>query len=119
MGASQSDLAGLNAEDVDWEHHVISYARRKTGSIAIMRMDEDMEEVLNEALGIKSRAVAEGNCMAAAKTSTSTVRGFRSYVDFFAAAKPSRLGTARGEVTLLCHWTNENLKNQPSFNEPS
>jgi integrase len=51
LGASQSDLAGLNAEDVDWEHHVISYARRKTGSIAIMRMDEDMEEILRDLPG--------------------------------------------------------------------
>jgi integrase len=51
LGASQSDLASLNAEDVDWEHHVISYARRKTGSIAIMRMDADMEEVLRDLPG--------------------------------------------------------------------
>jgi integrase len=51
LGASQSDLAGLNAEDVDWEHHVISYARRKTGSIAIMRMDDDMEEILRDLPG--------------------------------------------------------------------
>ena len=41
----------LEAENVDWEHHVISYARRKTGSIAIMRMDEDMEEILRDLPG--------------------------------------------------------------------
>ena len=51
LGASQSDLAGLNAEDVDWEHHVISYARRKTGSIAIMRIDTEMEEVFRDLPG--------------------------------------------------------------------
>ena len=51
LGASQSDLAFLEAENVDWEHHVISYARRKTGSIAIMRMDEDMEEILRDLPG--------------------------------------------------------------------
>jgi integrase len=51
LGASQSDLAGLNAEDVDWEHHVISYARQKTGSIAIMRFDEDMAEILRDLPG--------------------------------------------------------------------
>ena len=28
-GASQSDLAGFNAEYVDWEQHVISFARKK------------------------------------------------------------------------------------------
>ena len=48
MGASQSDLAFLNAEDVDWDNHVISYQRRKTGSIAIMRLDRDMEEILRD-----------------------------------------------------------------------
>jgi integrase len=51
LGASQSDLAGLNAEDVDWDHHVISYARQKTGSIAIMRFDEDMAEILRDLPG--------------------------------------------------------------------
>jgi len=51
LGASQTDLAELNAEDVDWEHHVISYARRKTGSIAMMRMDRDMEEILRDLPG--------------------------------------------------------------------
>jgi integrase len=51
LGASQSDLAGLNAEDVDWEHHVISYARRKTGSVAIMRFDEDMAQILKDLPG--------------------------------------------------------------------
>ena len=51
LGASQSDLANLDAEDVDWENHVISYARRKTGSIAIMRFDEDMAEILKDLPG--------------------------------------------------------------------
>jgi integrase len=51
LGASQTDLAELNAEDVDWEHQVISYARRKTGSIAMMRLDKDMEEILRDLPG--------------------------------------------------------------------
>ncbi len=51
LGASQSDLAFLEAENVDWEHHVISYARQKTGSIAIMRFDEDMAEILRDLPG--------------------------------------------------------------------
>jgi integrase len=51
LGASQTDLAELNAEDVDWEHHVISYARRKTGSVAMMRLDKDMEEILRDLPG--------------------------------------------------------------------
>ena len=51
LGASQSDLAGLKAEDVDWEQHVISYARRKTGSMAIMRFDKEMAEILRDLPG--------------------------------------------------------------------
>jgi hypothetical protein len=37
LGASQSDLACLEAGNVDWENRVVSYARKKTGTIAIMR----------------------------------------------------------------------------------
>ena len=46
LGASQSDLAFLEAENVDWEHEVIGYARKKTGSIALMRFDEEVGEIL-------------------------------------------------------------------------
>lgn len=51
LGASQSDLAFLEAENVDWDNHVISYKRMKTGSVAIMRMDDDMEELLRDLPG--------------------------------------------------------------------
>ncbi len=46
LGASQSDLAFLEAENVDWEHHALSFARKKTGSIAVLRFGEDVAEVL-------------------------------------------------------------------------
>ena len=46
MGAAQSDLAFLEADNIDWESKVISFARRKTGSIAIMRFDEETAGVL-------------------------------------------------------------------------
>ncbi len=46
LGASQSDLAFLEAENVDWEARVISFARKKTGSIALMRFDDDLAEIL-------------------------------------------------------------------------
>ncbi len=36
---------------MDWENHVISYARRKTGSVAMMRLDKDMEEILRDLPG--------------------------------------------------------------------
>ena len=51
LGASQSDLACLNAEDVDWEHNVISYCRMKTGTPAVMRLDDDMKEILRDLPG--------------------------------------------------------------------
>ena len=61
LGASQSDLAFLEAENVDWEHHVISYARQKTGSIAIMRFDEDMAEILRDLPGKRPAVSVSAN----------------------------------------------------------
>jgi integrase len=51
MGASQSDLACLESENIDWEHNVISFARKKTGSIAIMRFDDEVAEILRDLPG--------------------------------------------------------------------
>ena len=51
LGASQSDLAFLEAENVDWDHHVISYKRMKTKTVAIMRFDGDMAEILRDLPG--------------------------------------------------------------------
>ncbi|HEX5399077.1 MAG TPA: tyrosine-type recombinase/integrase [Verrucomicrobiae bacterium] len=51
LGASQSDLAFLEAENVDWRTNVISYQRMKTGTVAIMRLDEDMKEILRDLPG--------------------------------------------------------------------
>jgi hypothetical protein len=51
LGASQSDLAFLEAENVDWDNHVISYKRMKTDTVAIMRFDEDMAEILRDLPG--------------------------------------------------------------------
>jgi integrase len=47
LGAAQSDIAFLEAENIDWEHSVISFARKKTGSIALMRFDEEMAELVH------------------------------------------------------------------------
>ena len=46
LGASQSDIAFLNAENIDWDQNVLSFARKKTGSIALMRFDKETAEVL-------------------------------------------------------------------------
>ena len=51
LGASQTDLACLQAEDIDWDQNAISFARRKTGSIAIMRFDEVVAEILRDLPG--------------------------------------------------------------------
>lgn len=46
LGASQSDVAFLEAQNIDWENNVISFARKKTNSIAIMRFDDEVGEIL-------------------------------------------------------------------------
>jgi len=46
IGASQSDIAFLEAESIDWEHQIISYQRRKTGEIAFVRFGEDVASIL-------------------------------------------------------------------------
>lgn len=46
LGASQSDLAHLKAEDVDWKKQLISYTRMKTGSAARIQFGEEAAEVL-------------------------------------------------------------------------
>ena len=51
LGASQSDIAFLEAENVDWQNQVISFARKKTGSIAIMRFDNEVAEILRDLPG--------------------------------------------------------------------
>jgi integrase len=51
LGASQSDLAFLEAENIDWQSHVISFARKKTGSVAIMRFDKEVAEILQDLPG--------------------------------------------------------------------
>jgi hypothetical protein len=39
-GASQSDIAFLEAESIHWENHVIRFARKTTGPIALLWFDE-------------------------------------------------------------------------------
>ena len=46
IGASQSDIAFLDAENVDWENKTISYARKKTGEIAFIRFGAEVETIL-------------------------------------------------------------------------
>ncbi len=46
IGASQSDIAFLRNEDIDWNQRVISYQRKKTGEYALIRFDEPVEAIL-------------------------------------------------------------------------
>ena len=46
LGASQTDLALLEAENIDWPQRVISYTRKKTGESASVRFDEAVAEIL-------------------------------------------------------------------------
>jgi hypothetical protein len=46
IGASQSDIAFLRTEDIDWGQRVISYQRKKTGEYALIRFDETIEAIL-------------------------------------------------------------------------
>lgn len=47
-GASQSDIAFLEAKDVDWENQTISYVRKKTGTIACLRFGKEVERILSD-----------------------------------------------------------------------
>lgn len=46
LGGSQSDVANLKAEDIDWRDQTIAYNRQKTGSLATIHFGPGMEAVL-------------------------------------------------------------------------
>jgi integrase len=46
LGASQSDIAFLDAKDIDWENKIVSYERKKTGELAFVRFTEEVAAVL-------------------------------------------------------------------------
>jgi integrase len=46
LGGSQSDIAHLKAEDMDWPNQTIAYLRQKTGSLAMIHFGEDIEAIL-------------------------------------------------------------------------
>ena len=46
IGASQSDIAFLDAADIDWSQRVISYQRKKTGEYALIRFDDSVTVIL-------------------------------------------------------------------------
>jgi hypothetical protein len=42
LGAAQSDVANLSAEDVDWQTREVSFCRRKTGTVSIIRFGQEL-----------------------------------------------------------------------------
>ena len=46
LGGSQTDMAKLKAEDIDWTARTIAYARVKTNSLALIRFDDEVEAIL-------------------------------------------------------------------------
>jgi integrase len=51
VGGSQTDVANLLAQDVDWTQRVISYRRRKTGSVVQLHFGIELEGILNDLPG--------------------------------------------------------------------
>jgi integrase len=45
-GGAQSDIASLTAEDIDWQSKVVSFNRKKTGTVSIIRFGEELEAIL-------------------------------------------------------------------------
>jgi integrase len=46
LGGAQTDVANLDASDIDWEANVVSFCRKKTGSVSIIRIGPQLESVL-------------------------------------------------------------------------
>ena len=46
LGGSQTDIANLKAEDIDWPNRTIAYTRQKTGSLAMIHFGDDIEALL-------------------------------------------------------------------------
>lgn len=46
LGGSQTEIANLKAEDIDWPNRTIAYTRLKAGSLAMIHFGADIEAVL-------------------------------------------------------------------------
>jgi integrase len=51
LGGSQSDIAVLRAEDVDWEMQVVSFFRMKTGSVVQIHFGPEIAGILSDLPG--------------------------------------------------------------------
>jgi len=48
LGGSQTDIANLKAEDIDWPNQTIAYNRQKTGSLAMIHFGPEIEAMLRQ-----------------------------------------------------------------------
>ncbi len=48
LGAAQSDVAFLEAENIDWENKIIGFSRKKTQVLAFVRFGKEVENILLE-----------------------------------------------------------------------
>ena len=46
LGATQSDVANLTAENIDWQNKIVSFNRQKTGTPSVIRIGTEQEAVL-------------------------------------------------------------------------
>lgn len=46
LGAAQSDVAGLTAEDIDWKNRVVGFFRKKTKTVSLVRFDDELAALL-------------------------------------------------------------------------
>ena len=51
IGGSQSDVANLKAEDIDWKNQVVSFFRAKTGTAQILHFGNALAEVFKDVPG--------------------------------------------------------------------
>ena len=48
IGAAQGDLASIKAENIDWEHRVISFYRQKTRTLCVQRFADELAAILEK-----------------------------------------------------------------------
>ncbi|MEP6664745.1 MAG: tyrosine-type recombinase/integrase [Verrucomicrobiota bacterium] len=46
VGGGQTDVANLRAEDIDWKQHVLSYRRKKTGTMCHLSFGEEVAAIV-------------------------------------------------------------------------
>jgi len=69
LGGSQSDIANLQADNIDWDAKVVSFSRKKTNSIAMIHFGEEAEKILRT-LPLQGALFPEFNAIAAGHRAT-------------------------------------------------